>query len=184
VGKRADPVDVLLDHRHPVVREVARQLRLHARLVDGDVGRHDEGVAVALLPQRVDHGRHQAQDAARALELEQRRPVGVEAVEDLRVDRVRCLDALLVVGVGALRRKLLVLHPVEVGERPRHHVPVLEVRRVGHRLEQPPPHDLETLLGGRRMPRRLDASHHVAQAVERLAASLAADFDIVGLRVG
>ena len=105
--QRVRAVHVLLDHRHPVVREVARQLELHARVVDRDVGRQDQRVAVALLPQAVDHRRHQAQHAAGALELHQRGPVGVEPVEDLRVDRVGRLDALLVVGVAALGRELL-----------------------------------------------------------------------------
>ena len=105
--QRVGAVHVLLDHRHPVVREVARQLELHARVVDRDVRRQDERVPVPLLPQAVDHRRHQAQHAARALELHQRGPVGVEPVEDLRVDRVGRLDALLVVGVAALGRELL-----------------------------------------------------------------------------
>ena len=126
--QRVGAVHVLLDHRHPVVREVAGQLELHARVVDRDVRRQDERVLVALLPQAVDHRRHQAQHAAGALELHQRRPVGVEPVEDLRVDRVGRLDALLVVGVAALGRELLVLRPVEVGEGARHHVAVLELR--------------------------------------------------------
>ena len=125
--QRVRAVHVLLDHRHPVVREVARQLELHARVVDRDVRRQDERGLVPLLPQAVDHRRHQAQHAAGALEFHQRGPVGVEAVEDLRVDRIGRLDAFLVVGVAALGRELLVLRPVEIGEGPRHHVAVLEL---------------------------------------------------------
>ena len=82
----------------------------------GDVGRQDQRVLVALLPEAVDDGGHQAQHAAGALELDQGGPVGVEPVEDLRVDGVGRLDALLVVGVAALGRELLVLGAVEVGE--------------------------------------------------------------------
>ena len=62
-GERAGAVDVLLDHRHPVVREVAGQLELHARVVDRDVRRQDERGLVPLLPQAVDHRRHQSQHA-------------------------------------------------------------------------------------------------------------------------
>ena len=91
---------------------------------------------------------------------------------------------LLVIGVAALGRELLVLRPVEVREGPRHHVAVLELRRIGQRLEQPPPHDLEALLGAGRTPRRLDAADHIAQPIERLAPALAADLDIIGLGVG
>ena len=99
------------------------------------------------------------------------------------MDRVGRLDPLLVIGIAALGRELLVLRPVEVGEGPRHHVAVLELRRIGQRLEQPPPHDLETLLGARRPPRGLDAAHHIAQPIERLAPALAADLHVIGLGV-
>ena len=91
---------------------------------------------------------------------------------------------LLVVGVAALGRELLVLRAVEIGEGPRHHVAVLELRRVGQRLEEPPAHDLEPLLGAGRPPRGLDPADHVAQPVERLAPALAAHLDIVRLGVG
>ena len=133
------------------------------------------GLRSLLLPQAVDHRRHQPQHAARALELHQRRPVGVEPVEDLGVDRVGRLDALLVLGIAALGRELLVLRPVQVGERRADHVAVLELGRVDQRLEQPAPHDLEAFLGAGRPPRRLDAADHVAQPVERLAPALPAD---------
>ena len=114
-GLRA--VDVLLDDRHPGVRQIARQLGLHLRVVDRQVGREDERGAVALLPEAVDDRRHQPQHAAGALERHQRRPVRVQAVEDLRMDRICGADPLLVVGVAALGRKLLVLRAVEVRER-------------------------------------------------------------------
>ena len=182
-GSEFGAVHVLLDHRHPVVRQIARQLELHARVVDRDVRRQDQRVAVALFPQAVDHRRHQAQHAARALEFHQRGPVGVEPVENLRVDRIRGLDPLLVVGVAALGRELLVLRAVEVGEGARDHVAVLELRWIGQRLEQPPPHDLKAFLGARRPPRGFDAAHDVAQPVERLAPALTAYLHVIGLRV-
>jgi hypothetical protein len=131
----------------------------------------------------VDHRRHQPQHAARALEFDQRRPVGIEPVEDFRVDRIRRADALLVVAFAALGRKLGLLRAVEIGEGARHDVPVLELRRVGKRLEQAPANDLEALFGARRAPRGFDTPDDVAQPVERLAPARAADFDIVGLRV-
>ena len=46
------------------------------------------GDGVLTGPQRVDHRAHQAQDAAGALEALKRRPLLVERVEQLRVDRV------------------------------------------------------------------------------------------------
>ena len=112
----------------------------------------DQRIAVALLPQAVDHRRHQAQHAARALEFHQRGPVGVQPVEDFRMDRVGRLDALLVFGFAALRRKLGLLVTVKLGEGARHDVAILELRRVGQGLEQAPAHDLEALLGTGRPP--------------------------------
>jgi hypothetical protein len=44
------------------------------------------------------------------------------------------------------------LRPVEVREIPRHHVAVLELRRIGERLKKSAPHDLKTLLGARGTP--------------------------------
>src|SRR5438552_1694122 len=100
----------------------------------------------------MDHRRHQAQHTARALELHQRGPVGIEPVEDLRMDWERSLDALLVVGVAALGRKFRALRAVEVRERARGYVTLLKMLRPRQRLEQAPPHDLEAFLGTRRPP--------------------------------
>ena len=100
--QRAGPVHVLLEDRHPVVGEISGQLELHPRVVDCDVRRQDQRIAVALLPQAVNDGRHQPQHAARALELHQRRPVRVQAVEDLGMDRIGGLDPLLVIDVPTL----------------------------------------------------------------------------------
>ena len=182
--QRAGTVHVLLDHRHPVVRQVSGQLELHARIVDRDVRGQDQRIPVALLPKAVNHGRHQPQHAPRALELHQRRPVRVQAVEDLRMYRPGRLDPLLVVRVPTRGRELLALGPIEVRERPRDHVPVPELRGVRERLEQPSPHDLEAFLGARRPPGRLDPPDHVAQPVERLASALSADLDVIGPGVG
>ena len=67
-----------------------------------DRARHDQRRGVSTHPQRVDDGVHQPQDAARALEALEARPVLVEAVEQLRVDRVGLLDPVL---VAALARR-------------------------------------------------------------------------------
>ena len=100
------------------------------------------------------------------------------------MDRIGGPDPLLVVDVPTLGRKLLVLGPIELREGPCNHIPVLELRRVRERLEEPPPHDLETFLGTRRPPRRLDAPDDVPQAIERLAPALSSDLDVIGPRVG
>src|SRR6266568_9632308 len=99
------------------------------------------------------------------------------------MDWVGRLQPRLVVRLMALRGELLRLGPVEVRELPGHHVTVFELRRIGERVEKAAANDLEPLLGARRTPRGLDTPDHVAQAVKRLAAALAADLGVVGLGV-
>ena len=181
--QRARPVHVLLDDRLPGVGQIARQLVPHARIVDRQIGGHDQRVAVALLPQAVDHRRHQAQHAAGALELHQRGPVGVEPVEHFRMDRIGRLDPVLVVEVAALGREFLMLGPVEVVEGAGDRVARDELGLFDQRLEQPPPDDLEAFLGAGRRPRRLHPPDDVAQPRQRRPAARAAHLLVVGLRV-
>ena len=150
----------------------------------GMVAGRMSGLRSPLLPEGVDHRRHQAQHAAGALELHQGRPVGVEAVEDLGVDGVGGLDALLVVGVAALGRELRLLSAVELGEGAGDDIAVPEVRRVGEGLEEAAADDLEALFGGCGPPGGLQTADDVAQAIEGFAAAGAADLDVVGLGVG
>ena len=100
------------------------------------------------------------------------------------MNRIGGLDPLLVADIPTLGWELLVLAPIELSECPRNHIPVLELRRVRERLEEPTPHDLETFLGTRRSPGRFDAPDDVPQAIERLAPALSADLDIIGPGVG
>ena len=165
----------------PNCRKGTRQLELDPRIIDRDVRRQDQRVAVALLPKAVNHCGHEAQHAARALELHQRRPIGVEPIEDLRMDWIGGLEPLFVVGIAALRREFLMLRSVEVREGARHHVAIFELRRVGHRLEQPSPHNLESFLGAGRPPRRFDAADNIAEPIKRFASALAAYLDVVRL---
>ena len=143
----------------------------------------DQRVAVALLPEAVDHRGHQAQHAAGALELHQGRPVVVEAVEDLRVDRVGRFDPLLVVRVAAIRRELGLVLAVPVGEGAGDHVAVFEEIGIPNRLEEPPPNDLEPLLRARRPPGGFHPPDDVAQAIQRLAPPLPANLHVVGASV-
>ena len=177
------PVDVLLDHGCPVVGKVAGQFGQDLLIVDGEVGGEDERTPVTFLPQAVNDRRHQSKDPARALERHQGRPIGVQAIEDLGVYGVCGLQPLLVVGIPALRRKLLVLRAVVVGERPRDDIPIPKPLRVFERFEEASPDDFEAFLGARRPPRRLDASDDVPQPGERLPAALPADLYIVRLGV-
>src|SRR5664279_4856847 len=62
---------------------------------------HDQRAGVTGGPQGVDHGAHQPQHTTGALEAFQGGPVGVEPVEQFRVDGVGGLDpGLVVTGLG------------------------------------------------------------------------------------
>jgi hypothetical protein len=149
--QRVRAVDILLDDWRPIIGEVPRQFELHARVVDRDRRGQNQRAAVALFPEAMDHRRHQAQHATRALELHQRRPVAVEPVEDFGVDRESGLDAPLVIACAAVWREFGRLRAVEIREGARRQVALLvEIAR--DRLEQAPPHDLETFLRRCRPP--------------------------------
>ncbi len=132
----------------------------------------------------MDYGGHQAQHTAGALELDQRRPVGIEAVEDLGVDGVGGAQPLLVIRLARLRRELLALGAVKVIKGAGHRVAGLELVRVNEWLEQAAADNLEAFFGAGRPPRCLDPADGVAQPVKRRPAALAADLDVVGHRMG
>ena len=90
------------------------------RSPSGTVAGMISGVGVAGLPQRVDDGAHQPQHAAGALEPLQRRPVLVQPVEQLRMQRVSVPDPLLVLRLGDPRGELAPVLGIELGERARH----------------------------------------------------------------
>jgi len=75
------------------------------------------------------------------------------------------------------------LRSVEIREPARNYVSVFELSWFGHRLEQAPPHDLESLFSACRAPRRLNAANYISQTIQRLASALASHFNIIGLRV-
>ena len=88
-----------------------------AAVAERDRAGHDQRRLVLADPQRVDDGVHQPQHTAGALEPLQARPVLVEPVEQLGVDRVGLLDPVLVVGVARLARELVGVLAVELDER-------------------------------------------------------------------
>jgi hypothetical protein len=120
-------VYVFLDDGNPVIRKVSSELELNSRVVDRNVARQDQRVSVALLPKAVYDRGHEAKNASRALELGKGGPIVVEPVEYLWVNGISRSNSLLVVGIPALGRKLLVLCPVEVVEAPRNVVAGLEL---------------------------------------------------------
>ena len=88
-------------------------------------------------------------------------------------DSIRCAIRRLLAPRAGTRRVLLVEVAEGVDDR------VALARELGrHLLEEPPPHDLEALLGRGRLPRRLLPEDHVREPLERLLARLAADLDV------
>ena len=122
----------------------------------------------------MDDGVHQAQDAARALEALEARPVLVEAIEQLGMDRVGLLDAVLVAAVTRLARELVGVAVVHLDEAAGRRVDRRERVGVG-RGEQPLADDVVGLVRGRGPPLVSDAPHDVLQALERLEPMCAAD---------
>ena len=109
-------VHVARDDRHPLLFEVARQLGLDPALVDRDGRRDDERALVVALPERVDDARHEAQHAARLLELLERGPGAEELVEELGMDRVAGRHPALVRGFLRLGREVARMLGVHVRE--------------------------------------------------------------------
>jgi hypothetical protein len=144
--ERVGAIDVAFNDRRPGIRQVPGQLELHARVIDRNRRRQDQRVLVALLPEAVNDGGHETQHTARALELHQRGPVGIQPVEHLGMNWIRGLHPLLVVSAATFRRELRRLRVVQLGKAPRRQIPVLELIP-GNRLEQSPTDDLEPLFG-------------------------------------
>ena len=105
-GAWTGAVDVGVDHRLEAVLQVLRDLRQHVVGVKRHPARHDQRRRVVALPQLVDDRGHQPQHATGPLEPVQRRPVAVQPVEQLRVQRVRRLDPLLIRRLGDPGREL------------------------------------------------------------------------------
>ena len=109
----------------------------------------------------MDHRRHQAQHAARALELHQRRPVVVEPVEHFGMNGVSGLETGFVIGLRTLRRKLLLLRAIKIMKRTGHGIARDELLPFDQRFEKSAPHDFESFFRARRPPRRLQTADHV-----------------------
>src|SRR5262245_33814464 len=101
----------------------------------------------------MDDRRHQAQDAACTLKFVEARPIIIKPAEEFRMNGVGGREPALVVPFPAARRKLLRLPSVQVGKGPDHRISGGEELRIGDRLEEAAPHDLEALFSVRWPPR-------------------------------
>ena len=156
-----------------------------AAVADRDRRGHDQRRLVLADPQRVDDGVHQPQDAARALEALEARPVLVEPVEQLRVDRVGLLDPVLVgrrraPRAGSRRRA------GGTSRRTPRAVALIDASASASGCdEQPLADDVVGLVRRRGPPLVGDAPHDVLQPLQRLEAVRAADLlGVAGDRSG
>ena len=173
-GLGVRPVHVGVDDRLPRVLQVLGELRVHLRGGERHRAGQDQRTGVLPHPEGVDHGVHQPQHPAGALEPLQARPVFVEPVEQLGMDRVGLPDPGLVARVARLPREVLGVPPVELDERPGGGSDRGERGGVGLG-EQPLPDDVVRLVRRRRAPLVGNPAHHVLQALQRLQAVGAAD---------
>jgi len=123
----------------------------------------------------MNHRRHQTQHAARALEFIQSRPVVIEPVEQLRMDRIRRFDPALIFRLAGLGRKLLGVLAVLVRECLNDRVASGEEIGVPDRLEQSPADDLKALFRAGRAPGCFDPLDDVLQTLQRGQTTLAAN---------
>ena len=170
-GLRPLTVHIALDHRVPPGRQVLNQLIARVAIHQRKAARHDQRIVVAVFPQAVDHLRHQLQHAARALEVVQRGPVFIQAVEHLGVDRVGVFQPFQILAVLRLGGQVVAVGDVVVRKRPAHR---LHRQLIVDVAEQAAAHDLERFLGGHRLPQRLNAPEVMRKRSQRLFTTLAA----------
>ena len=179
-GGRARPVDVGIDDRLPLIRQVLRQVGVDRCRIQGNVAWQDQRRHVVGGPQFVHDRRDELEHAACALEPLQSGPVLVQPVQKLRVERVAGADPLLVLrprhrGVPREYRCVVPIHGHEVAGHGRDHRPPLRVRL----LEEPAANDFERLVLARRLPLVGDAANHVLKALEGQPPVRSPDLDLV-----
>ena len=156
-------IHVLGNDRFPLVIEEADQLVFDVVVVQRDRAGHDQEVFAVAVPEPFDRERQQAQHAPGALEAIEGAPVVVKALEQLRVDRVGADQQIAVAGFAGFGRELRGVLGIEVREAAHHRIASSTGLLGGDRLEQPPPHNLETLVAGGRPPLVSNAGAHVLE---------------------
>ncbi len=126
----------------------------------------------------MDDLRQQAQHAPGPLELVQRGPLPVELVEHVRVNRVGRFELPPIRPLAASRGEVGLVLRVQAGEPIDDRIPRGELVLVRDGIEQPPPDDLEPLVGAGGSPRGSEALEHVFQRGQGELAVLPADLDL------
>src|SRR5262249_47710744 len=108
----------------------------------------------------------------------QARPIGVESVEEFRVDRIGGFQAALVFSFSACRGKLLGLLAIQFGKLPHDCIAYSKELGIGQGLKQAPSYNLKPLLGAGRPPGRLNASKGVLEPFQYCLAGFSTDLDV------
>ena len=100
------------------------------------------------------------------------------------MNRVRRFDTPFIFRFPAITREFLWLTAIEVHKGLDHAIARGKERRLRDRLEEPPPHDLESFFRVSRSPWRLDAPKDILKAHSRFPATFAAGLGIRGWNGG
>ena len=172
---RAGPVDIAVQRAVPHLVEIADHLLLDRAVGQRQRAGHDQRPRIVRLPEPIDAVRHQLQHAARPLEaIHIARPVEVQPVENLRVNRVALFEPRQIRALARLAGEIgrLAVHRGEGAAGP---LPLLGVDRIA---EQPPPHHLERLVVIERLPGRADPLKDVTDLIGDLRAARIAELDL------
>lgn len=109
-------VDVVVDDGVPGGGQHGDESAAAGGVVQGDVARHDEGFVVVVVPEVLDYGGHEFEDAAGLLEIGEGAPLGVELAEEFGVERVGVLELVAVVGGGGFGGEGVFVFAVPFGD--------------------------------------------------------------------
>ncbi|MNJ23098.1 hypothetical protein D3C77_174760 [compost metagenome] len=89
------------------------------------------------------------------MEIFQARPIVIQAIKHLGVNRIGLLQTLVIMTLLGFGRKVGAVGSVEISKLAAH---LLCRQLIIDTTEQPAPHDLEGLLGSHRFPQRLNTA--------------------------
>jgi hypothetical protein len=157
-------IDVFVEHCVPAGGKIVSQFVPRAAVVKRQTAGHDKEVFIVILPQPVDDLRHQLQNSASSLETVDRRPVFIQSIEALRMDRISLEQALVVTRLLSVRRQFRPFRQVCVCESSTNGLACFRVSHLG--LEEPAANNLERFFRGDWFPERLDAAKRLFQGAE------------------
>ena len=172
-GNGSQAVNLTLNDRLPSRNQVLGRLRLHVGVRQRNRPQGDQRIVVVKVPQPVDHNGHVLENAARLLKLRQCRPVRIQPIEDLRMQRIGlphtiCVRRLLHVCRKERRVGMIHLHKSATS--------ILSLRFAAYRGKEPPTDDLKGLLRRNRLPNRLYACEDRLDGGQRFHPALSAKF--------